>query len=70
MHEAGMTPTQVLAAATSRAGAELGRSPLGSLAAGAPADVVAVRGDARVLSHESTRLLVMTRGHVIIAPSP
>jgi imidazolonepropionase-like amidohydrolase len=68
MHEAGMTPPQVLAAATSRAGAELGRSPLGSLVTGAPADVVVVHGDARVLSNESARLLVMSRGNVIIAP--
>jgi imidazolonepropionase-like amidohydrolase len=68
MRAAGMTPTQVLAAATSRAGAELGRSPLGSLVAGAPADAVAVRGDARVLGNESTRLLVLSRGNVIVAP--
>jgi imidazolonepropionase-like amidohydrolase len=68
MHEAGMTSTEVLAAATSRAGAELRRSPLGSLVPGAPADVVAVHGDARTLANEARRLLVLSRGSVIVGP--
>jgi imidazolonepropionase-like amidohydrolase len=40
-----LTPLDVLASATSRAGAHLGRAPLGQLAEGAPADLIGVRGD-------------------------
>lgn len=45
MRAAGLPPLEVLRAATSRAGEALGLSPLGSLVPGAPADLVAVRGD-------------------------
>jgi imidazolonepropionase-like amidohydrolase len=46
MSQAGLTPTQVLAAGTSEAGKELGER-LGVLETGAPADVIVVRGDPR-----------------------
>ena len=69
LEEAGLTPVEVLAAATSRAGAELGLAPLGTLAAGAPADVVVVRGDARRLgSALASPLLVVAGGRVVAGP--
>jgi imidazolonepropionase-like amidohydrolase len=69
MRAAGMTPSQVLAAATSRAGAEAGLAPLGTLARGAPADVIAVRGDARRLADDlASPLLVVSAGRVVVAP--
>lgn len=40
-----LTPLDVLSAATSRAGEELGLAPLGRLVEGAPADVIGVRRD-------------------------
>ncbi|MGE0591677.1 MAG: amidohydrolase family protein [Vicinamibacterales bacterium] len=45
MRAAGLGPLDVLRAATSRSGEALGLAPLGSLLPGAPADIVAVRGD-------------------------
>ena len=42
----GMSHREVLKAATSDAGRELGLSPLGSLKPGAPADIIATRGNA------------------------
>jgi imidazolonepropionase-like amidohydrolase len=44
-HVAGMSTEEVLRAATSEAGKELGLEPLGRLAPGAPADLIAVRSD-------------------------
>jgi imidazolonepropionase-like amidohydrolase len=44
-HVAGLSTEEVLKAATSEAGKELGLEPLGRLAPGAPADLIAVRGD-------------------------
>lgn len=44
-HAAGMSTEEVLKAATSEAGKELGMEPLGHLIAGAPADLIAVKGD-------------------------
>jgi imidazolonepropionase-like amidohydrolase len=44
-HVAGMSLEEVLRAATSEAGQELGLEPLGRLAPGAPADLIAVRSD-------------------------
>ena len=62
MAQAGLTPTQVLAAATGEAGKELGEN-LGMLAPGAPADVVVVRGDPRKnLSALRRTLLVFAGG--------
>jgi len=63
MQRAGLTAVQVLQAATSRAGRELGMAPLGTLRAGAPADVWAVRGDPTVALRALGRpLYVMARG--------
>jgi imidazolonepropionase-like amidohydrolase len=44
-HVAGMSTVEVLRAATSEAGKELGMEPLGRLVVGAPADLIAVKGD-------------------------
>lgn len=44
-HVTGMSVEEVLRAATSEAGKELGMAPLGNLTAGAPADIIAVSGD-------------------------
>ena len=69
MKSAGMTPLQVLAAATARAGAETGLAPLGTLASGTPADVIAVRGDARRLRDDlASPVLVMSGGRLVVAP--
>jgi imidazolonepropionase-like amidohydrolase len=65
MHLAGMPPLDVLAAATSKAGADVGVPKLGTLAAGAPADVIAVRGDARLLRYSlADPVLVVSGGAV------
>lgn len=45
-HILGMSPEEVLTAATSAAGKELGSELLGTLSPGAPADLIAVKGDA------------------------
>ncbi len=44
-HLAGLSALDVLRAATSKAGEHLGLAPLGTLKPGAPADIIAVRGD-------------------------
>jgi imidazolonepropionase-like amidohydrolase len=44
-HVIGMSPLDAFRAATSEAGVELGLSPLGTLTPGAPADIIAVKGD-------------------------
>lgn len=46
MHLTGMTPLQALSVVTAKAGEYLGLAPLGCLVANAPADLVAVKGDA------------------------
>jgi imidazolonepropionase-like amidohydrolase len=66
MRQAGLTPEQVLAAATSRPGEQIGLAPLGTLAEGAPADVIAVRGDARALRDDLARPLVVVAGGRIV----
>lgn len=45
LHAAGLSPLEIFRAATSKAGENLGLAPLGQLAEGAPADVIAVRGN-------------------------
>ncbi len=45
MRAAGLTPLEILRAATSHAGAAIGLAPLGTVAPGAPADLIAVQGD-------------------------
>jgi imidazolonepropionase-like amidohydrolase len=69
MRRAGLEPEEVLAAATSRAGEQLGLAPLGTLAERAPADVIAVRGDARELRDDLTEpLLVVRGGRIVVDP--
>jgi imidazolonepropionase-like amidohydrolase len=66
LREAGLTPDEVLAAATSEAGEQLGLAPLGTLVEGAPADVIAVRGDAGKLSDSfESPLVVVAAGRVV-----
>lgn len=67
LEQAGLTPEDVLRAATSRAGEQIGLSPLGTLEEGAPADVIAVRGDARDFRNDlAAPLLVISRGRVAV----
>jgi imidazolonepropionase-like amidohydrolase len=66
MQQAGMTQIQVLRAATSGAGKELGMKPLGSLVPGAPADLLVVKGDPTRSPRALSRpLFVMARGQQI-----
>ncbi|NUS15892.1 MAG: amidohydrolase family protein [Streptomyces sp.] len=64
-----VTPEEVLSAATARAGKHLGLAPLGTLAEGAPADLIGVRGDAlarfKLLEYPD---LVMSGGVVVKEP--
>ncbi|MBD0329224.1 MAG: amidohydrolase family protein [Thermoleophilia bacterium] len=70
LRRAGLDPEDVLAAATSHAGEQLGRAPLGTLAEGAPADVIAVRGDARELGDDLAKpVLVVRAGRVLVDPA-
>ena len=63
MQRAGMTAIDVLRAATAEAGEQLGMAPLGTLAAGAPADLWVVRGDpTQSLRALGNPLFVMARG--------
>jgi imidazolonepropionase-like amidohydrolase len=67
MEQAGLTREDVLRAATSRAGEQIGLSPLGTLTEGAPADVIGVRGDARDFRTDlAAPLLVISRGRVAV----
>jgi imidazolonepropionase-like amidohydrolase len=71
MRQVGLTPTETLAAATSAAAKEAGLAPLGTLTPGAPADVIAVRGDARKLRSDLARpLLVVSGGRVVVDRVP
>jgi hypothetical protein len=45
LHLTGMSPLDLFRTATSKAGEHLGLAPLGTLTPGAPADVIAVRGN-------------------------
>ena len=66
LREAGLSPEEVRAAGTSRAGKQLGLTPLGMLVEGAPADVIAARGDARELRDDLGKpLLVVAGGKVV-----
>jgi imidazolonepropionase-like amidohydrolase len=65
MKSAGMKPEAILRAATADAGEELRLEPLGTLVEGAPADLIAVRGDARAFRRDmASPLLVMTAGRL------
>ncbi len=69
MQRAGLSPLDVLTAATARAAAVTGVDGLGRLAAGSPADVVAVRGDpTRDLSRLRRTRLVVLRGRIVLGP--
>lgn len=66
-HMLGMSPEEVFKAATSDAGKELGSDLLGTLLPGAPADLIAIRGDAvknfKALEYPA---LVVSGGVVIV----
>ena len=61
MAQAGLTPMEVMAAATSEAGEELGER-IGTLEPGAPADLVVVRGDPRRNLSVLGRVLLVLAG--------
>lgn len=67
MRVMGKTPLEVLRSATSAAGRHLGLAPLGMLAPGAPADIIAVRGNAlenlKTLEYPD---LVMSGGKLVV----
>jgi imidazolonepropionase-like amidohydrolase len=63
MQQAGLTPTEVLRAATGDAGRQLPIARLGTLVRGAPADLWAVRGDpTRSIKALRRPVFVMARG--------
>ena len=66
-HILGLSFEEVLSAATSEAGKELGSKLLGSLSPGAPADLIAVKGDAsrdfKLLEYPA---LVVSGGKIIV----
>jgi imidazolonepropionase-like amidohydrolase len=65
---AGLSRLEVLRAATSEAGRQLELGPLGTLAPGAPADVIAVRGDPLGdLETLAAPVLVVAGGHPVVA---
>ncbi|HYE37042.1 amidohydrolase family protein [Methylocaldum sp.] len=67
VHLTGMTPLDVFRTATSKAGEVLGLAPLGTLSAGAPADLIAVRGDAfKNFKPLESPDLVMSGGRIIV----
>jgi hypothetical protein len=67
MHMANMQPIEVLRSATSKSGQYLNMPLLGTLQPGAPADMIAVKGD---LSHSFKTLeypdLVMSGGKIVV----
>lgn len=65
-HVAGMSPLDVLRTATSKAGQYLNIPLLGTLQAGAPADLIAIRGDAtQDMKRLEYPLLVISGGKVV-----
>jgi len=67
VHLTGMTPLDVFRSATSKAGEVLGLAPLGTLSAGAPADIIAVRGNAfENFKPLESPDLVMSGGTIIV----
>ena len=69
LRRAGLSPDEVLAAATSRAGEQIGLDPLGTIAEGAPADVIAISGDARSLPDSFAQpALVLRAGRFVVDP--
>ncbi len=67
LHLSGMPPLVLFRAATAKAGEHLGLAPLGTLTPGAPADLIAVRGDPfqsfKALEYPD---LVISGGHVVV----
>lgn len=66
-HMTGMSALDLFRAATAKAGEELGMAPLGTLSQGAPADIIAVRGN----PFENFKLLeypdfVMSGGRIVV----
>ena len=71
LHLTGMTPLALFETATAKAGEALGLSPLGTLIVGAPADIIAVKGNA----FENVKLLeypdlVISGGRLIVNHFP
>lgn len=65
-HFAGMSVLDVFRAATSEAGVEIGMAPLGTLSPGAPADIIAVRGNPfEDLKHMEYPDLVISGGRIV-----
>lgn len=66
-HVAGLSPLQVLQTATAKAGKYLGLAPLGTLVVGAPADIIAVKGNPlekfKLLEYPD---LVMSGGKIVV----
>lgn len=63
----GMPALNLFRTATAKAGEELGMAPLGTLSPGAPADIIAVRGDAfkdfKLLEYPD---LVISGGRIVV----
>lgn len=69
LRRAGLAPAEVLAAATARAGQHLGLAPLGTLAEGAPADVIGVPGNALRLGDDlAVPVMVIRAGRIVVVP--
>lgn len=66
LHVTGMTPLELFRTATAKAGEHLGLAPLGMLTPGAPADLIAVRGNPftnfKLLEYPD---LVMSGGRIV-----
>jgi len=66
-HLTGMSALDLFRTATAKAGAELGMEPLGTLSPGAPADIIAVRGNAfenfKLLEYPD---LVISGGRIVV----
>lgn len=66
MSEAGLSIEAMLSAATAEAGKALGLAPLGVIAPGAPADLIAVNGDIREDLHTLQRPVLVISGGVVV----
>jgi imidazolonepropionase-like amidohydrolase len=66
-HLTGMSPLDIFRTATSRAGEVLGLAPLGTLSPGAPADLIAVKGNAlENFKRLESPDLVMSGGKIVV----
>ena len=66
MRETGLSIEAMLSAATADAGEALGLAPLGVIAPGAPADLIAVNGDVREDLHTLQRPVLVISGGVVV----